>query len=382
MNILILSGRHDLHAQAVAWALNQQHIAATVLDVTDFPSNRRLTLWPGAGSDKPLHSAADMASDEILELADVSAVWCRRLCLERQHLDYDKVHPSDLDNVATNSSIFVSGMWYFIKEAVRQDANWINPLEAVASGNSKARQLRVASSVGFTIPETIMSNDAQQIRDFFSDGDHEMIMKPFAPVGWKENSSVYLLPTTIITKEDLADDASVQVYPAIFQRLVKKKYELRVTIFGDHIISVKLNSQAHAHTAVDWRLDLEKPMMQIEPHELDEASKSKILRLMRKMGLKTGSMDFIVDEHDNLVFLEVNEQGQFLFLETHCPEIPMLAFACQYFAEEAGFTGQFSWPSLNDFLQSDSHNRIQAQKKVKDAGRRLCPNVGLAFHPN
>jgi hypothetical protein len=45
---------------------------------------------------------------------------------------------------------------------------------------------------------------------------------------------------------------------------------------------------------------------------------------MRKSGLATGSFDFIIDLKGDYVFLEVNESGQFLFLQSNDSSIPTL----------------------------------------------------------
>lgn len=45
---------------------------------------------------------------------------------------------------------------------------------------------------------------------------------------------------------------------------------------------------------------------------------------MHKMGLVFGTLDFIVNENDEYIFLEVNEQGQFLWIEDLNPDLKML----------------------------------------------------------
>jgi D-alanine-D-alanine ligase-like ATP-grasp enzyme len=50
-------------------------------------------------------------------------------------------------------------------------------------------------------------------------------------------------------------------------------------------------------------------------HRLPAAVESCILTLMRGLDLSFGTVDMKVDERGDYVFLEVNPQGQFLYIE-------------------------------------------------------------------
>lgn len=45
---------------------------------------------------------------------------------------------------------------------------------------------------------------------------------------------------------------------------------------------------------------------------------------MSGLEIVTGSFDFAIEENGKYVFFEVNEQGQFLWMERHCPQLPVL----------------------------------------------------------
>lgn len=64
--------------------------------------------------------------------------------------------------------------------------------------------------------------------------------------------------------------------------------------------------------------------------ELPPQVRSRCRRLMQRMDLVFGCFDFIVTPEGEWVFLEVNEAGQFLFLESWCPELPMLDMFCAF----------------------------------------------------
>ncbi len=50
---------------------------------------------------------------------------------------------------------------------------------------------------------------------------------------------------------------------------------------------------------------------------------------MKRLNLRFGSIDLIVTPDDELVFLEINEQGQFLFLDERCPELGVMQADCR-----------------------------------------------------
>jgi len=58
--------------------------------------------------------------------------------------------------------------------------------------------------------------------------------------------------------------------------------------------------------------------------ELPPQVEERCVQLMRQLGLAFGCIDLIVTPEDEYVFLEVNEMGQFLFVEERAPAIPLL----------------------------------------------------------
>ncbi len=88
-------------------------------------------------------------------------------------------------------------------------------------------------------------------------------------------------------------------------------------------MATKLHPNLALNGKVDWRC-IGKEQFLVEPWELPTEVKFKIHCLMRNLGLVFGSIDFIVTANNEYVFLEVNEQGQFLWIEELNPSIKML----------------------------------------------------------
>ena len=104
--------------------------------------------------------------------------------------------------------------------------------------------------------------------------------------------------------------------PSIFQPYVDKAYELRCVVMGERIFTAKLDSQAHECTRTDWRAgDVEDEQVRHEVFDLPEHVQAGLQRLMRSFGINFASIDMIVTPDGDFVFLDLNPNGQWLWLE-------------------------------------------------------------------
>lgn len=104
--------------------------------------------------------------------------------------------------------------------------------------------------------------------------------------------------------------------PCLFQKHIQKPHELRVTVVGQKIFPIKINSQETEETRIDWRRD-----QSLDAYHLYEITKipltleRRIYSYMRSEDLKYGAFDFIVSPNGKYFFLECNAAGQWLWLE-------------------------------------------------------------------
>lgn len=184
---------------------------------------------------------------------------------------------------------------------VRFKGRWVNDPAAEVRADNKLVQLHAASAAGFSIPETLVSAIPEHIRSFVGNAQQQVVVKVVRGL------AEFSVPTREITADDIATDASLQACPAIYQELIPGTAHLRVHVFGDDVIAVQIESPH-----LDWRPDLEVPMQHIE---LDSKLATQFSGLVRSLGLEMGIIDAKLDTHGQLVFLEINPQGQFLFIE-------------------------------------------------------------------
>src|SRR5207249_969990 len=98
------------------------------------------------------------------------------------------------------------------------------------------------------------------------------------------------------------------------QSYVPKHVELRITVVGQLVFAAEIHSQESNHTRYDWRqYDFyETPYF---VHKLPSAVASRCVQLVERLGLCYGAIDMILTPDERYVFLEINPNGQYLWVE-------------------------------------------------------------------
>jgi hypothetical protein len=300
--ILILTGPEDLHAFAVRDALLAKGGKVTLWQTPDFPSKSGESVLFEGGARAVIAQGPELD----LENPCFHTVWRRR---PSYAIDWSKIHPSDRKFVDIECNIFRRSMLGLIAP----DAFWVNPADAAINAGYKMLQHGAASALGLKAPDTLYSNDPQQIRAFIRRHGGEIVYKPLRGLSWQGEKSIWMSFTSRLTEDQLTEDDLLRSAPGIYQQLIPKAFELRVTVMGHCVFAAKISSQDTEHGKLDWRRAPEK--IKASPFELPPQITDLCFRLMAKLGIVFGCFDFIVTPEGDYVFLEVNEAGQFLFLE-------------------------------------------------------------------
>jgi glutathione synthase/RimK-type ligase-like ATP-grasp enzyme len=310
--ILIVTETDDIHAITVAEALNRRGAAVTLWATSDFPSR----------SDETAHLAMDGQTTVRIDGPDLhlfnprfDVVWRRR---PTYVLNTQALHPADRDFSDTQCSLFRSSLF----QVLARDAFWVNPLEGALRAGSKLLQQEAARRAGLRIPETLFTNSMKEIRAFLA-RQGEVVYKPLSPGGWSGGEHDFLCYTTRVTQHTLrlVPEELLRQTPGIFQELVPKSHELRVTVMGRHVLTAKVRSQETQEGKLDWRSSYDE--LQMEASHLPPETEERCFALLDELGLVFGCLDFIVTPDGHHIFLEVNEMGQFLFVERYCG-LPLL----------------------------------------------------------
>ena len=315
VRILVPSFAHDLHAVEVALVLRERGHEVELWNGTDFPTRQAGSVEFGADGVRWSVEGPALALDG----RPFDVVWYRRAT---GPVLPERMHPGDRPVAQRECEDFLGGLWRLIAP----DAYWVNSLEARARANLKLVQLAEARSSGLEIPRTLSSNDPERIRAFLAELGGEGVYKAFYPAQWEDGDHLAVLLTSRVRAGALPPDEVLRLTPGIFQPLVEKRHELRVTVMGERVISARLLSQGDERTRLDWRA--RSVDLAVEPDELPEHVERGVRELMRRLGLVFGCLDFIVTPEGRHVFLEVNPMGQFLWIEQLQPEITLLGPFC------------------------------------------------------
>lgn len=330
MKFLIPTEPDDTHAILVKIALEALGHPTSFLFTADHPTLQKNSVY--IDNHRYQWQSVDAYAAIVADNFDV--VWWRRA--RRPYLPKKMVHAKDYVFVARENMLFFESF----TSSLAPNAWWINSKEAAQRANFKLLQLKIASECGLVIPTTLCSNDPQEIKHFLQVyAQSGVIYKPMCSYFWFETLQTKITYTARVKEKNLPKRHIIQATPGIFQVEIKKKFELRITCFGHYLVAAKLHSQKHPDGLIDWRAIRREPML-VEPFDLPEAVANKIRLFMQRMGLVFGAFDMIVTPDDDYVFLEVNEQGQFLWIEEFNPEFKMLDIFIQFILQRSK---EFVW---------------------------------------
>lgn len=191
------------------------------------------------------------------------------------------------------------------------DAKWLSEPKYVYNAENKVLQLKVAKKIGFNIPQTIITNDKQKIKEFYLNNNQDIIIKPLAHTRISYNNDVAFIFTNSVSKELIDSIDDYDINPCIFQKNIQKDYEIRVTVIDKKVFASSVFSQSNENTKNDWRKEkLDFNLVHI-PKEISD----KCVRILQELNIKFGAIDLIKTPNDEYVFLEINPNGQWAWIE-------------------------------------------------------------------
>ena len=316
--VLIVSNSADLHVDLLIPILHAKGCAAFRIDLDCFPRDYQSAQWFAAGSLRQW--IRHLPSGETLDLAEVGAIWSRKPA-EFSFLSPDLgVQERIYARAETEQALF--GMLYTL------DCFWMSHPLALRGAMWKGEQLQRAARMGFRIPASLTTNSPAEVKAFRASIDGPMIFKALSSpnLGGEDLDDDERVAQGIGTT--LVDDAMLEQLDSVgelachFQEYIPKLYELRVTIIGERVFAAKIHSQDDERTAIDSR-DMSADIL-YEATVLPDALRERCLAFVRSYGLAYSALDLIVTPDDDIVFLENNPVGQFLYIEQLIPAFAML----------------------------------------------------------
>ena len=354
MKTIVLAHPKDDHAAPVQWALQQSGYQADCWSGVSSAEQERASLFPGE-CPKAVLGTYELEKDDV--------VWLRQ---PQQSID----NPTGTGEVFSRSSY--SAFFRSIASMLETlPVRCINPFSSSCMARNKAVQLHLARAAGLNIPQTLMTNSPQAVRGFFHQHPNGAICKAFGSHVWQQQDSkeIAVTETFSLGREQLPSDEVLTYAPAIYQQRVTKLYDVRMVLMGEKIYSHSLHTPGNL---LDWRCEGALNGLIVETIHTPPDVEEGVLRLAQKAGICFGVMDFAIDRHGDWWFLEINEQGQFFWLEQLCPQARLLQKFCSFLAR-AGEKKENLFPSFADYQQS--HRQHEVMNVTGISAESLCKSV-------
>ena len=195
---------------------------------------------------------------------------------------------------------------------------WLNDPEDLWLASNKIKQLNLAAQVGFSVPDTVVSTDPSEVFQFIRTHDNDVIGKAVKNGFVEHDLTQTVIFTTALHPDDIQTLCdSPTVLPMIVQPRLSKEVDLRITIVGDRLFPVALDSQRHEDTRTDWRtwevtndVDLRHTVF-----DLPKTVERDCIELNRRLGLRFSCVDMVLSPEGHFTFLEVNPNGQWAWIE-------------------------------------------------------------------
>lgn len=302
--ILIVTAETDTHADQVEAQLKARGRQVLRFNPSRFPEHVDMSCETDRGG---LQRWAMRLGDVDVDLRRVHAVWYRRPEPPRAPIAIQ-----DMDSrqaIEQESLLFLNGLWESLDCLVVPA-----PPLAMRRADLKAVQLKAAAALGFRVPSTLLGNSPTHFLALHRREPDGVVSKQLGPSLMKHFGDRFLRYTEVVPRHALVHAQGIRHCPLVFQAYVRKRVELRVTVVGQQVFAAEIDSQATNHTRHDWRrYDLASTPHR--PHVLPDFVRQQCLDLVARLGLAYGAIDLIQDADGHYVFIEINPNGQYLWIE-------------------------------------------------------------------
>ena len=313
MILIVSNPAADGHIRPVKDELLRRGVECAVFDPGSFPNSSVFTAE---------HSVRGIRwhlswSGRSLEFADIDAVWFRR----PSDFEFSPgLHTGERSWLNLECSHFFRALWECSTPL------WVSRPSAIRRASLKLLQLHLAGALGFKVPDFVVTNDVEIARNFVASCTDGAIVKVLANPAIIDDGRAGTIYTHLLTPRDLQLLDAVRFGPTFLQRFVPKRLDVKVTVIGDRVFAVGIES-THLHEA---KIDFRRAEVYDLPHRVVELPKQvslACLNLVQKLGLAFGAIDLLQTPAGEFDFLEINPNGQWYWLE-QMTGVPLTAALC------------------------------------------------------
>lgn len=289
-SVLVVTRLDDATGDLVIRELNRRHVPVARLDPGDFP----MDLTVNASVDGSGLRGTIRTRTRTVDLTDVRSVYWRR---PTPYTPPGGLSGRDARWCVDQARYGIGGIL-----AALPGVHYVNHPWRNRNAEYKPAQLAVAARCGLRVPPTLVTNDAQEARDFAMRYE-PVIYKPL----WNSDYLGADARARTVWIEDVAPeavDAGVSRTAHLFQRRVDKVADIRLTAVADRLFAVRIDGSP----GVDWRRHYDALTYTVlqTPPEVAEGVRA----YLAAFGLVFGAFDFGLDGDGRWWLYECNPNGQ------------------------------------------------------------------------
>lgn len=271
-----------------------------------------------------------IASNDVdYNLFETTSVWNRRLgispasftnsFLSKKHFcsffmeDGDDYHYKHLLN---ESKILFEFIHYIVEKSSMAIGSFFS------NSVNKLIVLEKAAALGLMVPDTYVCSSKNDLNEIMLiNSSSNVITKAISEGVYRphvENEYLYYSNVERVSSLDLCDFSS-NFYPSLIQLEIEKQFDIRVFILMDHFFPMAIFSQEEEDAVTDFRKnDHYNNPLRCVPYKLPYHIEKQIRELMKSLRLNTGSIDLLLNNKGEYVFLEINPCGQYTMTSLPC----------------------------------------------------------------
>lgn len=297
IDILLITNKGDVTTDFVVRELQKSKVPFYRLNCEDLLEDIQLSF----DFTKNTFILKDVKEKREINLLNINSVYFRRPHLPT--FPNSGLSVGEVTFIRNEINSLLEGLYKILKNAF-----WISKVYSIREAESKIHQLIVAKELGFEIPISKVTNSDEVATDFIK--KNVSIIKPLK-AGLIENEvDSEIIFTSKIDNEFVQ---GLQYCPSIFQANIPKKADIRVTVVGNKIFAAAIQSQEFSETSIDWRA--ENKNLKYERIILPKSIETLCFKLTQYLDLNFGAIDFVLDDSGNFIFLEINPNGQWAWIE-------------------------------------------------------------------
>ncbi len=298
--LLIISQKDDIHVLETIKYLKCNY---EIIDTGDYPEKIEISYH--YDSEEPLLKH----NGKKIDISKVTCIWNRR------------PFPANLSRFNGNINRFVKretedSLYGFYWNLERKGVRLYNHPFDNYTASIKPLQYKTAVICGLNLPKTFIGNNASEAKLFLT-SNKEKIIKGVS-LSWAIDEKADKHYSIFVKKADqkaIDNIDSIKFCPATIQEYIEKIFDLRVIVIDNKIFAYEIHVDGNNEIKIDWRHGGEfHNSIKYKTHNFSEENKLKILNFMKMLNLRFGALDFSVDINGNYYFLEINPNGQWLWL--------------------------------------------------------------------